>query len=302
MRPDYVYLTFAALCLAFSYPAATQGAGRVLFLKTFLFALIRFTLGVFVPFVYFFLSMAVSPDWKGAAETPFACINETKVWLTPLAVWAWVSFYFFVVLRVTKVRSWMTLGLFTGCLGSILCTLCMFFLRSPFGPRFEWPLVIIFSPLVYLPLWYGYSARRAQRIAPARPYHYCVTMLSQAVGWAWAADRSIDTYNALENSQSCYVVTASANGFPWLVRPSIEVDENGIIIFETLQLKRIRALEALWKDCAPKSHRYFRVVYDLLGPILARSIAHPILASASYLILKPLEAFAAVILRGRKGQ
>ncbi len=285
-------------CLLFAYPGTVRGEGNRRFLLSYLKCGAIFFLGVLIPVVYFFLSAALAPDWKGAANSPYGCILETKIWLTPFALWAWVSFYLYAVIQKKKDSVWVALGLFTGFVGSIITISTMLLVRFPISEELIDGLVILFlSPLVYVPLWYGILSYCSWKAVSVRPYYYGASLLAQAAGWAWAAEKTIDAYNALGDRPPCYVVTASAYGYPWLVRPTLRLDHEGRRILESAQLVRLREFERLWGIKSPDTHRQFRRLYNVVGPLMAKCIQRPFLASVSYLALKPLEWLVMVLLK-----
>jgi hypothetical protein len=63
------------------------------------------------------------------------------------------------------------------------------------------------------------------------------------------------------------------------------------------QLRTLKCAEVALEAVAPRLHRAVRGVYDLIGPVFARMLVHPVLADAAYLALKPFEWLARVATR-----
>jgi len=53
----------------------------------------------------------------------------------------------------------------------------------------------------------------------------------------------------------------------------------------------------LWSRRFPRSHALGRKIYNRCGPVIARRISSPWLADLVFLVLKPGELFAAIVLR-----
>lgn len=55
------------------------------------------------------------------------------------------------------------------------------------------------------------------------------------------------------------------------------------------QLRYLKCGELMIKTALPRLHRRMRLIYDTLGPPLARCLVWPIFADITYLLLKPAE-------------
>lgn len=109
--------------------------------------LLNLLFGVLVPIFYFYMSGYVAPDWQDPELSRFSTLIYTKYFLTPLAVWAWTSFYLTEVLKVRNVKSWMTLGLFTGAVGSYVCA-ALPVLGYQNTVNIGWAVLLIYFPLL----------------------------------------------------------------------------------------------------------------------------------------------------------
>ena len=69
-------------------------------------------------------------------------------------------------------------------------------------------------------------------------------------------------------------------------------------------MRYLKAAELLLAGISPTAHRVCRRIYDLIGPKLAATLIHPLLADAAYLTLKPAEWLSrvalALLLPGRR--
>jgi len=87
----------------------------------------------------------------------------------------------------------------------------------------------------------------------------------------------------------CYVVTAAARGHGSVVgsRGVILLDGGRMPVND--QMRFLKAGELLLQAASPVCHRLVRVVYDRIGPVLARMLFCAVLADVAYLVLKPVE-------------
>jgi hypothetical protein len=61
------------------------------------------------------------------------------------------------------------------------------------------------------------------------------------------------------------------------------------------------SFEELWREAHPAGHARFRRFYNVVGPRLARRVTNPWLADITYLLLKPVETGAGLVLALKKG-
>jgi hypothetical protein len=106
-----------------------------------------------------------------------------------------------------------------------------------------------------------------------------------------------------EPPDNCYICTAAARGHRRLVAAEDYADPCGRVYRVNDQMRYLKAAELLLAGVSPRSHRVCRRAYDLIGPVLAATLIHPLLADAAYLSLKPAEwlcrAGLALLLPGR---
>jgi len=116
-----------------------------------------------------------------------------------------------------------------------------------------------------------------------------------ATVWAKCA-AAVSYWNSLpDEPPSCFVVSAAARGHPWLTGSRANPRTGRM---ENLQLRRLRAFEALVAAAEPSLHRLLRRVYNAIGPAVAAGVRRRLAADAAYLLLKPLELTALCCLRG----
>jgi len=114
-----------------------------------------------------------------------------------------------------------------------------------------------------------------------------------------AVERTIAEYAKLptKDPADCYVATAAALGHPWFVKSVPVAMRTGGTMLVNDQLRTLKCAEVALEAVAPRLHRAVRGVYDLIGPVFARMLVHPVLADAAYLALKPFEWLARVATR-----
>ena len=114
--------------------------------------------------------------------------------------------------------------------------------------------------------------------------------------WRLVVWRTAEAYAALPASCSgCFVVTAAARGHAAVVGSSWR-SMNGQPSVSNAQLRTFKCFEIAIATLAPGLHGRFRRVYNRLGPRVAARVSTPCRADVAYLLLKPLEYTAAVLL------
>ena len=79
----------------------------------------------------------------------------------------------------------------------------------------------------------------------------------------------------------------------WVKSEVVEGDAGDVLLNE--QMQRLKFLELALQSVLPRTHLTLRKIYNWIGPKLARfGKASPLLANASYLLLKPLELTAEI--------
>ena len=118
---------------------------------------------------------------------------------------------------------------------------------------------------------------------------------------------SLEEYARLPLEQpttNCYIATAASRGHTWFVGSRTIRLEDGRRWQVNRQLVVLKTGEIALRVLTPRLHSWLRVVYDRIGPVLARRLGHPILADLAYLALKPIEwltRFLLVCLLGKEG-
>ncbi|MEM8884868.1 MAG: DUF6688 family protein [Planctomycetota bacterium] len=116
-----------------------------------------------------------------------------------------------------------------------------------------------------------------KRLGPGRPAVWTILpwFAGYALAWTHALRRAEELYRSLPPDAPpppCFIVTAAARGAP-----------------STRQLVLCKAAEYQLARYAPRVHRALRVVYDRVGPPIARRIRSRRAARLTYYLLKPLE-------------
>ena len=175
------------------------------------------------------------------------------------------------------------------------------------GPAFT-PLFLVFvGVLASGPFWSFLMALQAS--IWLLKYHETTFTLPRGLGVAaWLAGYIVAwRYDILKMRElyaqlppfppDCYIATAAAQGHPKFVG-SWNVDfANGKSMRANRQLQIFKCAELALLAVAPRAHKVLRGMYDFLGKPLARMIRYPLLADASYLLLKPFEWTAEFALR-----
>ena len=100
-----------------------------------------------------------------------------------------------------------------------------------------------------------------------------------------------------DNHPGCFVVTAALRGTPSFVGTYEAVDRSGGKMVINRQLLTFRRFEEIWRKYLPRTHKIFRAFYNRLGPVIAGRVRSRIAANSVYVVLKPLEWFAGVVVR-----
>lgn len=117
-----------------------------------------------------------------------------------------------------------------------------------------------------------------------------------AGSWSASIPLLLWRYSMLpKHPPSCYVATAAARGHTGLTGAEIE-NCGGKAVLITKQMRTLKCFECLMLIVTPRFHYYFRSFYNIVGPVLAEYLTHPIAADIAYLLLKPFEYTAKLIL------
>lgn len=146
-------------------------------------------------------------------------------------------------------------------------------------------VALVLSLSIFGPIWallaYGASLRMLPRAKP----RLSLAALFSLYGAAWwhSIQQAREYYESLpiEPPESCFIVTAASRGHSSIVSPT--------------QLIYFKAAEFRLQSVAPRLHAMSRVIYNRIGPVLARRISNPWIADAVYVALKPFEWFVRVV-------
>ena len=116
------------------------------------------------------------------------------------------------------------------------------------------------------------------------------------IAWRYAIQRVLDEYQYLPTTNpNCFVASAAAHGNSRLVKSTLIQGQDGPVLLNP-QMQRLKFLELALQSSLPRLHGAIRSVYNRIGPPLAAVCkASPLLASAAYLLLKPLELVAMIV-------
>lgn len=257
--------------------------------------LVLLVMGILLPLFIFLMSAMLVSDWKGGCHLGWVdCFHAGKLALTPLVLWATAAFFAVEICRVqNRTRPWIVFGYLLGAVISSICTVFGFISVGIDGGLVAlWLLVPGYVALYY-------SIRSVQLIkSGGYSIKSCVLAVCGSIPfWIASIIWSRKIYSALpDQPPSCFIVTAAACGHKAFVGPFVEIQHHGHRQEANQQLLTLWQLEAMWSVRAPRSHRHFRRVYNIVGPIVARRITTPFVADVAYLAIKPMEMAARLIL------
>ena len=176
--------------------------------------------------------------------------------------------------------------------GSIaIAQLVVLFVSLPF----ILPLVLS-TPLAFL-VYLGMSIRIFVKHRDELRFSIAELMVAMTwLGGFFGAARAVITMSLieyeklpLEPPERCYVATAAAQGHPTIVKSIKLPATKGQSVFVNQQLTTFKTAELTLRSISPSAHRVFRFIYNRVGPPLATMLNTPMLATLTYLSLKPAE-------------
>jgi len=254
---------------------------------------------IFIPLTTFLLSAFLAPEWKGgAALGSLSLLYITKIYLLPFVLWAVAALYTVEVVRPQKTDSyWLLLGLFSGAVVSVLIFLFVLIDSIQKKQDIEEAIIIIIAGPGYVAIWYILRFWKLFKLSKLNKITYLYTVMSQLPFWGYSLYTSKQKYLSLsDNRPECFVITASSKGFPIIVGELTIHKHNNRNIYASKQMLRFWQFENIWAKKHPVSHKKFRNIYNLLGKKLACHINTPLRASASFILLKPVEWLLLIIL------
>ncbi|HIJ72245.1 MAG TPA: hypothetical protein HPP87_12955 [Planctomycetes bacterium] len=288
------FITFCVVVILLLIGLSLAPALREKSWKCFFVAAILTTIGVLFPILIFLLSIFLVPEWKGRCRYGWLdCFHLGKLALTPLVLWSCAAFYAIQILRArNQNRTWLVLGIFTGAIVSGTCFVIGVILL-PYNNVFYLFLLV---PL-YVFVWYSILYVRAARASNLGPVSYIAAVLGSLPFWAISILWSRKHYLSLpEDPPDCFVVTAALRGHRCIVGPFAKVNRCSVIRQVNCQLITFWYLEAIWQRHHPKTHKIFRSIYNRLGPYISEQIKTRLEADIVYLMMKPLEWMARLII------
>lgn len=249
--------------------------------------------GIIYPLWIFGLSIFLMPEAKDDCPHGWLdCFEVGKLALTPVVLWACAAFYKSQISPSQgHPRKWIGSGLFAGAMVSGACLIWEGMRLSLWG-GYNWFLLV---PL-YVFLWYATLFIRFFLSMGISFVDVLKSLLGMLPFWLLSVYWSYRTYLSLpKEHHGCFVVTAATRGHPLLVGPFTEISRRGIPRQVNQQLQTFWRFEELWQRKWPKTHRHARTFYNWLGPQVAGCIQTRWLADGVYLLLKPLELLAAMV-------
>jgi hypothetical protein len=242
------------------------------------------------------MSAFLTPEGKSSCEYGWLnCVHIGKIALTPVVLWACAGFYAIQILRLdAKQHPWFALGVLHGAIVSAISFVWGVVIHgASWSDLGSWLLV----PL-YVAVWYTLLAVYCLRKAKPCWLQHVASWVGVFPFWVGMVYWSKGHYASLpEHPPGCFVVTAASKGHPWFVGTFLEIERRGVQRAVNQQLVTFWQLEQLWSKKGPGSHRSFRRVYNWIGPRIACCIRHRAVADVVYLVLKPVEWFALLLLR-----
>ncbi|MCD4654779.1 hypothetical protein K8T06_12705 [bacterium] len=282
-----IYLYLAGIILVFLVLLPAVGTKSW---KRSIEAIILSFVGILVPLFIFVSTTCLVPECKGECHNGWIdCFIVGKVMLTPLLLWSCAAFYVAQIVRPQeRFKTWVALGLFTGAIVSIICLVFVIVTKL-------WAWWFIVPPL-YIAIWYSVLSICAFQASGLTPLPYIITLIGSAPFWLASAFLSKNIYLLLpENCPECFVVTAAVRGHEVIVGPLFNVTRRGMPRIANQQLQTFWLFEVLWQNRFPTSHRLFRRYYNQMGPIIASQIKTKFVADIVYMLIKPFEVLATIL-------
>ena len=164
---------------------------------------------------------------------------------------------------------------------------------------------IVGAPLWFLLVFVAMAVRIARsQIEPldgtrTLPFWFGGWLGGYVLAWGGAIVLAIETYQKLPTSPPthCYIATAAARGHRFWVRSEMAISPVGTPMLVNRQLRTLKCAELAAQALLPQAHRCCRWFYDMVGPVLARGLVHPLVADLAYTALLPIQWLALIILR-----
>jgi hypothetical protein len=216
----------------------------------------------------------------------------------------WISPVVFSVIYRWAVARWTARRvnnvLFISVLGVLLIAILII--------RWNIPSLVLIALTLAAPFWSLLIALQAAlwlfknyetRFTVPRGLGLTTWLAAYVVAWRFDILKMYELYAALppEPPPDCYIATAAARGHPHFVRSWTVQHADGKSMQISVQLQRLKCAELGLMAVQPRLHTFLRHMYDVIGKVLAQRIQNPFLADAAYLLLKPWEWSAGLVLK-----
>lgn len=290
MNPFFIAPALVLLALALP-PAIARRSW-----KTLLVSVPVSAFGIVLPLFVFLLSMFLTPEWKGGCKHGWLeCFHTGKLALAPLVLLASAALYVREILGTARPSPrWIVLGLLLGTMVSSICFVFGLVSGRAGESAMAWWLLVPF----YVAVWYGFRTLQLILEEDLRSSTYLQAFCGSLPFWVGGIFWSRSLYSNLPNNPpSCFVATAATRGHRSIVGPFLEIERHGRKRKANRQLLTLWQFEAAWSVHAPRTHRTFRRFYNQLGPAIAARITSPWMADAAYILIKPTEFVAQIVVR-----
>jgi len=268
--------------------------------RRFFIALALSFVGVVLPLFVFLFSSLMGPEWKGACVYGWLdCFITGKLALTPLVLLATAALYALEILRVeNRAGRWIAAGIFIGAIVSSICFVFgMVCIGSGADPLKLWLLVPF-----YVAVWYSIRAVQLINATHSSFWPNLISLVGSLPFWlaSWLWSHNLYASLPAKPPSDCFIVTAAARGHAKFVGPHFEIERKGRRLLANQQLVIFWQFENLWQARSPRIHAMFRIIYNCIGPVVARLISSPWLADLTFIVLKPLEWLVRLCLPGKQ--
>ena len=198
---------------------------------------------------------------------------------------------------VRRVRS----GL--GILLLIAIVIAVVIYRAEFFPLF----LAIVALVIAAPFWSFLMAGQAAiwlfknyetKLTLPRGLGVTAWIAAYAAAWRYDILKMYALYAELPTAPpDCYIATAAVRGHLQFVGSETIRRADGKSMQVNKQLQRLKCAELALMAVAPRFHQFSRKVYDVIGKRLAHRIQNPFIADVAYLLLKPGEWMARLLLK-----
>jgi len=181
-------------------------------------------------------------------------------------------------------------------------------LIGTFITRGNFPFLVLVALTMAAPFWSFLLALQAAiwlfknyetKLTLPRGLGLAAWMVAYIAAWRFDILKMYELYAALPPTPppDCYIATAAARGHPQIVNSRTVQRADGKSVQVNGQLQVLKCAELALLAVNPRLHKFLRQIYDVIGKSLARRIQNPFMADMAYLLLKPWELLAGVVLK-----